>query len=445
MKGISMGWGNRVVLPLLLIVLLSIAGCTRVAGPGREELPVSCDVAIVGKSLAAVTAAAEASRQGASVMVFSETDCLDPGLLEEGAAASLEGADLIGITGTVEESRRSLRQALLSSAKGSGQDWFFDLLAANSYQDVTWFSQETGLELIPESPVRYGLVNPSAEKAQHSLVDAAASAGAQFIDQVTVTGIEQNESPPFFTIRLNLNNGLRKEVSSRSVILADGGYLNHPALLQTYASSVEPAPWRQLGTGKGLQLANDLHLDLVQLNHFSYGLGVQQNGQWAEAAFPNHALLVAGRQIIPVSGKTREQIIATLQEDKQPEGYLVVAESQLTDFERRQFGWPVYAGISSFIEHYRIDCPNLARWYSRPEDSYRGTRIKVLAEYCLGGVAVTGSGQVLRQGKPVPGLFAAGEIAGGLHGQSLLPGAALTEALVLGRKAGLEAATWAQR
>ena len=58
----------------------------------------------------------------------------------------------------------------------------------------------------------------------------------------------------------------------------------------------------------------------------------------------------------------------------------------------------------------------------------------------LGGVAIDARCRVLRpDGTPIPGLFAAGEVTGGIHGRNRLGGNAGTEVLVFGRIAGLEA------
>ena len=47
-------------------------------------------------------------------------------------------------------------------------------------------------------------------------------------------------------------------------------------------------------------------------------------------------------------------------------------------------------------------------------------------------------------GTPVPGLYAAGEVVGGIWGRERLGGAQLTNCLVMGRTAGAEAAGVAQ-
>jgi succinate dehydrogenase / fumarate reductase flavoprotein subunit len=59
--------------------------------------------------------------------------------------------------------------------------------------------------------------------------------------------------------------------------------------------------------------------------------------------------------------------------------------------------------------------------------------------YMMGGVRVDGDTQMSK----VPGLFAAGECAGGLHGANRLGGNSLSDLLVFGCRAGLAAADYA--
>ena len=61
--------------------------------------------------------------------------------------------------------------------------------------------------------------------------------------------------------------------------------------------------------------------------------------------------------------------------------------------------------------------------------------------YTPGGVGINPKAQVLNlDGDPIPRLYAAGEMCGGVHGASRLGSCALTECLVFGRIAGKEAA-----
>ncbi|GAA3501240.1 fumarate reductase/succinate dehydrogenase flavoprotein subunit [Streptomyces prasinosporus] len=60
--------------------------------------------------------------------------------------------------------------------------------------------------------------------------------------------------------------------------------------------------------------------------------------------------------------------------------------------------------------------------------------------YVMGGVAVDSDSAAARG---VPGLFAAGEVAGGMHGSNRLGGNSLSDLLVFGRRAGLHAAAYA--
>ncbi|KAJ2393276.1 hypothetical protein GGI23_005066, partial [Coemansia sp. RSA 2559] len=62
--------------------------------------------------------------------------------------------------------------------------------------------------------------------------------------------------------------------------------------------------------------------------------------------------------------------------------------------------------------------------------------------YTMGGVRFDESSRVLRRsdGQPIPGLFAAGEVTGGLHGANRLGGNSLLECVVFGRRAGQQAA-----
>eukprot|EP00930_Biecheleria_cincta_P040685 TRINITY_DN27870_c0_g4_i1.p1 TRINITY_DN27870_c0_g4~~TRINITY_DN27870_c0_g4_i1.p1 ORF type:complete len:455 (-),score=100.03 TRINITY_DN27870_c0_g4_i1:89-1390(-) len=62
-----------------------------------------------------------------------------------------------------------------------------------------------------------------------------------------------------------------------------------------------------------------------------------------------------------------------------------------------------------------------------------------VVHYSLGGVKVDSNASVVGVGGPIPGLFAAGEVVGGIHGLNRIAGNGLLESIVFGRIAGQSA------
>lgn len=66
--------------------------------------------------------------------------------------------------------------------------------------------------------------------------------------------------------------------------------------------------------------------------------------------------------------------------------------------------------------------------------------------YCMGGVRIdTGAGVAAPDGSRLPGLFAAGEVTGGLHGKNRLAGNSLLDCVVFGRRAAASACAHVSR
>ncbi|PYH38798.1 putative FAD dependent oxidoreductase [Aspergillus neoniger CBS 115656] len=81
----------------------------------------------------------------------------------------------------------------------------------------------------------------------------------------------------------------------------------------------------------------------------------------------------------------------------------------------------------------------------KPESVVYVGKVTPVVHFTMGGVVINERSQVLDgQGQPIPGLWAAGEITGGLHGQNRLGGSSLLECAVFGRIAGEEAAAYYQ-
>merc|ERR1712217_336756 len=66
--------------------------------------------------------------------------------------------------------------------------------------------------------------------------------------------------------------------------------------------------------------------------------------------------------------------------------------------------------------------------------------ITPVIHYCMGGLEIDADGAVLaNNGQPIKGLYCAGEVAGGVHGNNRLGGNSLLDCVVFGRVTGVAA------
>lgn len=98
--------------------------------------------------------------------------------------------------------------------------------------------------------------------------------------------------------------------------------------------------------------------------------------------------------------------------------------------------------LPNAAEHIRRKLPSMYHQFKQLADlDITTTPMEVgpTTHYMMGGVRVDGDTQM----STVPGLFAAGEVAAGLHGANRLGGNSLSDLLVFGRRAGEHAARFA--
>merc|ERR1719428_2498418 len=75
------------------------------------------------------------------------------------------------------------------------------------------------------------------------------------------------------------------------------------------------------------------------------------------------------------------------------------------------------------------------------DDQYHVAIVTPVIHYCMGGLEIDANSNVVNmEGKPIQGLYAAGEVAGGVHGNNRLGGNSLLDCVVFGRVAGKHAA-----
>merc|ERR1711966_605791 len=118
--------------------------------------------------------------------------------------------------------------------------------------------------------------------------------------------------------------------------------------------------------------------------------------------------------------------------------YNVVAEKQAADPDGGPYdaypsgkSWDVWG--KKFYHNLPVDI----------NDEFHVAIVTPVIHYCMGGLEISEKSEVEHSnGSAIPGLYAAGEIAGGVHGNNRLGGNSLLDCVVFGRVAGRFCADW---
>ena len=266
---------------------------------------------------------------------------------------------------------------------------------------------------------------------------------------------------------------------ARAVVLATGGLASdaeavrrHRPDLASYRSTNQPA-----STGDGYELAEQAGAALVDMQYIQVHATVSAkepaNGgpcmAIAEALRTSGAVLLnaAGGRFVNETD-ARETVAAGIAAQEDGTAWLVfddgvVSLNPAVDSTYRPNGLVVDASDAADLaeqtgmplESLAVaidDCARINRgeavdllYRSTPTAPLSGPlhaiRVAPGVHYEMGGVRIDTASRVLDvAGEALPGLYAAGEVAGGVHGANRISGNGVCDAVVFGRNAGLEAA-----
>ena len=262
------------------------------------------------------------------------------------------------------------------------------------------------------------------------------------------------------------------EIKTSAVILATGGFGAGKDLLAQYRSDLlNLRTTNQPGaTGDGIKLAQKLGAQLVDMEQVQVHPTVQQDTPHAyligEAVRGEGAILVNNNGTRFVNElDTRKNVTQAIDDLDGTGAYLIFD----TDIRKRVKAIEFYDHVglvktgqtlSQLAAEIKVDANELektvANWnqaVKAQQDSefnrttgmerdisdgpFFAIHIAPAVHYTMGGLKINDKTQVLNtDNKIIKGLFAAGEIAGGLHGNNRIGGNSIAETVVFGRQAG---------
>jgi len=448
--------GSSAAVTLLLILFLSILFISYITLKKGEEIPSvpqGGDLAVIGGTTAALISALEGAGAGAQVYLFSNgRELLEDTsfLVAEGLAAistpsQLErGIDLTAedFQKEIQEKGKGVAEPLLLEAFVSEAHLFYEL--ARYYGGIEFDS----LPDPAEKPYFHLSTFPGAgQKFQTLLLEKAEKAGVIFRSE----RIREIHCSPERVQRLILENekGETFPFYIQGAILADGGYCGDIFSRHKYLPQGNLISLRPEEKGEGLRLALELEADFLQTDFLNKKILLynpfKEHFREFSLVKSNKTFYINGEGHVLPGTVSLEEIADFILRSPEGKAFVLVSEKIALGLEEREYFQLINTPdrLASFCG---LTEPPASAGHFSFHSSYYISYVKVGVDYTPGGLSVTPLGEVKNgEGKIIRGLYAAGEITGGLHGEGMLPGMALSETIFLAGRAGRSAAEYARR
>jgi len=455
-----------------------------------ETIEKETDVVVIGGGGAGFAAAVSAKEAGADVILLEKLASVGGNTLISGgeyAAPANELQEKEGIEDSKEQFAKDVEEA-------GGDPELIKVLADHATEDAYWLRDEIGVEWL-DSLMFFG-----GHSVKRSLIPAAHTGNElikNYLNKSEELGIEVQteadvkeilaEDGKIAGVRVETADG-EMIVKAKSVVIASGGFGANDEMTYEFDNEIDEhvlSTNSPGATGDGILMAEELGADTVDMEKIQlYPICDVETGKLlycGDTRLVGGALLVnkEGNRFVEELG-TRREISMAIKDQTDYVGYLLWDETSNETtgtmasnpqeaeslFER---GLMVKADtLEELAEHFDIDKDVLLETVATfnensakeedPEFNLRmlGWQVKDAPFYMMkaapavhhtmGGLKINTEAQVLnKDGEWIDGLYAAGEVTGGIHGSNRLGSVAMTDITVFGRIAGENAAANAKK
>lgn len=449
---------------------------------GLQDL--SCDVVVVGAGGAGLSAAIAARNEGANVIVLEKmgiaggnTNYATGGL--NAAETSVQKA--LNISDTVEQ----FYEDTMKGGKNRNNPDLVKTLTEKSAETVDWLIG-LGVDLSDVGKLG-GAKNPRAHRPEGGgavgshfvsvmLHKAVSDLGIKILYKARVTGILQDGNSPSGVTVSSPDGDFT--VKAKAVIIATGGFGANPDLIVSYNPKLAGFGTTNHAGATGDAFAwvtpfNAALLDMDQIQTHPTVVPVK-NIMITEAVRGNGAILVnrEGKRFVQElstrdvvseatlkqSGKTAFLLFDQGVRDslKAIDGY--AKKGLLTEAQ-------TIADLAKALSIPAEDLENTVSAYNRFADEgkdpdfgreaplqklekapFYAVEVGPAVHHTMGGLAINTNAEVLdTNGNVIKGLYAAGEVTGGVHGANRLGGNAMADIAIFGKIAGTNAAKYVKQ
>jgi fumarate reductase (CoM/CoB) subunit A len=393
--------------------------------PGTKEAQSSSmniqetDVLVVGGGGAGMRAALAAREQGCRVLLVSKTP------IGKTTCTYLSGG-MFSVAGK-EMSKETHLERTLQAGKGINSRELVEILTEEAPERVREL-EGFGLAGQWESERFYCLGKPPAWGAPlaGALAKACEGQGISLLPWVMIGQLLVQEGRVVGALGLDFRKGKPIAIQTRAMILANGG---GSALYQRNDN-----PVRITGDGYALAFHAGCHLrDMEFVQFLPTGL--------AEPGKPPFIIATILCDYGKITNSAGENILEKYNITERPVAVRSRDSLSLAIFQEEKEGEKVFLDLRFLSEddwpQEHMALSQRAFLLKHLSCSKKPLPISPLCHHFMGGVAIDSNGRT-----DMAGLFAAGEVSGGVHGANRMGGNALAEILVFGYRAGASAGRW---
>ncbi len=468
------------------------AGPTKAFGADMpQKWDEEVDVVIIGSGFAGLAAAIEAKQAGASVAVLEKMPTLGGNSIINGGVFAVAGSPKQEAEG-IKDSPELLMKDMMKAGLHMNHPELARMIAEQSREAVEW-TEALGVEYKERCthlgghtvPRSYSTWNGSGSAIVNKEAEKLKSLGVKVRTRTYVSAIIQDKDGRVVGVKIqerykfpDENSGTVKFLKAKKgLVLASGGFsrdlyfrtLQDPKLNDTVDSTNQPG-----ATGEVLMEAFRIGSTPVQISWIQLGpwTSPDEKGMGIGYIFNAMGGFVYGVMVDPTTGKRfiNELADRKIRADaiiKTGHPAICVADSEgvkrVSKLEKilekgvakkfdtiealaAEYKIPVKALEETISNHNNYVKQGKDEEFGRPMQTdskpittapYYACRVWPKVHHTMGGIQINKKAQVIGlDRKPIAGLYAAGEIAGGIHGAVRLGSCAVLDCIVFGRIAG---------
>ena len=455
----------------------------------KEPTEQTFDVVVVGSGGAGFSAAIEAKEAGKSVVLIEKMPAVGGNTLISGAEMNVPNnwvQEKLGIKG---DSPEKMAEDTIKGGDELGDPHMIQVMTENALDAATWLKDDIKVEFLDDQLFQFGghsykrALIPKGHTGQEVITKFRAKA-----DKLEIP-IKLNTTAKELIQENNRITGVKAEnkegqmityKAKNGVVLTTGGFGSNVEMRKKYNEKMDESYMSTVtegSTGDGIIMAEAVGADLTNMENIqTYPICNPKTGVislLADTRFDG-AILVNQEGKRFVEELERRDVIsnAILEQTggytyqlwnddiNKISGTMKVHKAEYEELLKQKMIVKADT-LEEAAAFFDIDIQNLKETVKKvnqyakdgkdEEFNHRGELVSLAkgpyyiekaapsVHHTMGGLVINDKTEVLnKDGQPIPGLYAAGELTGVIHGSNRLGGNAITDIIVFGRIAGQE-------